>query len=173
VNELAHGAVAHSELAGQVRLLTPIDDRRQQRGALAVRERRDSGQGLVEQRPALEVLLGVAGYWKLFAELGLVSGPATEHVNRGVVGDAVKPGANLADVGSAAQRAPGLQERLLHGVLSAGVVDEPPAVSPQLAPVAFAEGLERPFMTRPSQSHQSPIGLRAQQRGGQHGGHDA
>jgi hypothetical protein len=157
VNELAQRAVAHSELAGQVGLLAPIDDRPEERRALTIGERRYSAQGLTEHGPGLEVLLRIMAASHPLAEQGLPGRPAAELVDGGVVRNSVKPRADLDHFGTCAQCRPGVQEGLLHRILGLRVVHQPPAVAPQLAPVALAEGLEGEHMPIGGQGQQPPV----------------
>jgi hypothetical protein len=154
--------MADSQLAGQVGLLAAVDDRAQERGPLAIRKRRHAAQRVAERGPVLDVLVGVAAPRQLFAEHCLRGRPATDHVDGGVVSNPVKPGASLDHVRPGAQRRPGVQEGLLHGILRVPVVHQPPAVAPQLAPVALAEGLEGQCVTGCGHGHQPSVRLSAQ-----------
>ena len=166
VHELAHGAVREPQVLGHLVLRAALDGDLQQRLALALGERRQSGQRLAHHRAALGQLGGPAVAVQRVVELLVVIAGRAPGVERRVVDDPVQPRPQLAHLVAAPQRAPRGDERLLQSVLGARLGQVAAAVAQQRPPVSLDDRLERPLVPGGRQRDQPLVGLGAQQLDG-------
>ncbi len=167
VHELAQRAVGETQLGRDLGVRAALDGDRQQRFALALGQPCDAGQGLTDHVAALGVLSHRARALKRLVQLVVVIARALQPGGRRVVGDAVQPPPQLPHLGARAQRGPGVDERLLEGVLGARRGQHPAQVAGQRAAVALDDRLECAVVPVAGQPDEALVGLGAQQRGGQ------
>ena len=158
VHELAHGALAHAELARHFALGPALDRDPQQRLALAHRQRGQPGQRVPRVLAPLHL---VDRHRQPIGELRVVVARRAQRVQRRVVDDPVQPRPQIADLVTALQRTPRRQERLLDGVLGPGVAQIAPRRPQQQPAVALHDDLERPLVPGARQRDQPLIRLRA------------
>ena len=163
VDELAHRVLREPQLLGDLVLRAPLDRDPQQRVALAVRERGQSGERPPHHRPALGQLRRPAAALERLAQLVVVVAHRTAGVQRGVVDDPVQPGPQLAHVVTAPQRRPGGEERLLERVLGPRLGQVAPGVAQQRAAVPLHDRLESTLMPAGRQRDQSLVRLGPQE----------
>ncbi len=96
VHELAHRAGAQPELAGDLVLAAALDRDRQQRLALARRQRREPLQRLAHDGAALELVVGRVGDLQRLLDLLVVVAGLAQQVQARVVRDPVQPRPQLA-----------------------------------------------------------------------------
>jgi hypothetical protein len=166
------GAVAQPKGARNLFVAVAGDGGAEDDLALHPRQRGDAHERLSCGQPAFEICVACGGApgCRLGRALGLggdlatLAGGAAHDIDGGVVHDAVEPGAQIAHLGAAAQRRPGLHERLLHNVLGAGLREgHAPAVAQQRSTVAEHERLEGTIVTGTHERREPLVGLCGQQ----------
>jgi hypothetical protein len=164
VDEPANGPFAEAQHGGCLLVAAAVHGGVEERLALHRGQRGEPRERLAHGDSPLEVLGGRTAASEGFTEGGVVVAGEAEHVESGVVHDAIEPGLDLAHLDAGAQRDPGLQESLLHGVLGALVGEQKPsAVAEQRASIARDERLEGAFVPAACEFHQTRIALGEQQ----------
>ena len=134
--------------------------------ALQGRQGRDLGEGLANDQAAVDVGLAHAHPVGGVGEPVAILGSVAQRVDGAVMHDPVQPRLDVAHLGCAPQRDPGLQQGLLKDVLGAGLRErQPPAVAQQRPAVAVHERLEGTLMTLTDERYEPPVRLGCQQAG--------
>ncbi len=126
-------------------------------------------QGLADDRPPVEIVVGGRGAVEGVGELVVVIAAPPERADASVVGDPVEPGPGVLDLGPVLQGEPGGEECLLEGILGARLGEEqaPPGVPEELLSVALDERLERPLVPEPGELDQAGVRLGGQEAQGE------
>ena len=161
MQKLAHGAVAHAELAGDLVVAAALELAQHERVALALGQRLHGIQRRAEVLAALEGLVGALDPVEVLVEL--LVGPAVlaQQVEGGVVGDAVEPGTQVEVGVLARHRLVGAEERLLDRVLGPAGRQQARAVREQGLAIALDDCLERRGMTRAYEIDEAIVALGA------------
>ncbi len=165
VEELADGAVAGAETAGDLLIAAALELAHHERVALAFGQRLDRRDHLAELLAPLDLVVFDESR-RVDTAVGRpgVGGPIAEQVHGRVVRHRVEPRADVAHLVSSGQRRVRPDERVLDSLLGVAVADDPGAVGDQRAPVADHDQLERGLRPLGDELRQPLIGLLFQNR---------
>ena len=165
IQELAHGAVAHAELRGDLVVAPPLHRLQHDRVTLALRQVLDGGDHAPQPLAQFEDLRRRFHAVDLLAHLLVVEAGLPEQVQGRVVGDAVEPRAEVELGIACVDRSVRAEEGLLHGILRACRREDPRAVAEQRPAVAVHDRLEGALVAVAGQVDEPRIRLGSQQCG--------
>jgi hypothetical protein len=155
-HELANCALADAERGRGVIARASLHAHRDEGLLLGVGKGGDRGEDRSGAYRLFDVLHRRAASRERFGYLNTALTPLAQNLQRRAMRDREQPGAQVAHLAASAERAPGVDKRLLHRVL--GIISrETAAVAQQHRPIALDDRLKGGVIPRPGESDQTSV----------------